>query len=159
MRRPARSEGGRVRELLQQDECGKTPPHAGGEEQLRRLRVVRFGMVRATPHRSQPSLLGPERPGSYLKVSLCDDLPGHRRTALQLIGTRVEPKEALGQMQIRVYLMVIGFCDDLPWHRRIAVQLVGTRAEPKEALSQMQHHRRGTQRNPRRNPTICFIKP
>ena len=77
-----------------------------------------------------------------------------KRTALQWIGTRAEPKDALGQMQIRVYLKVMGLCDDLPWHRRIVVQLVGTRAEPKEALSQMQHHRRGTQRNPRRNPTM-----
>ena len=67
MRRPARSEGGRVRELLQLNECGKTPPHAGGEEQLRRPHVVRFGVVRATPQSSQPSLLGPERPGSYEK--------------------------------------------------------------------------------------------
>ena len=91
----------------------------------------------------------------YLKVmGLCDDLPWHRRIAVRLVGTRAEPKEALGQMQIRVYLKVMGLCDDLPWHRRIAVQLVGTKAEPKEALSQMQHHRRGTQRNPRRNPTI-----
>ena len=84
----------------------------------------------------------------------CNDLPRHRRTALQLIGARVEPKKALWQMQIRVYLKVMGLCDDLPWHRRIAVQLVGTRAEPKEALGQMQHHRRGTQRNPRRKPTV-----
>ena len=57
----------------------------------------------------------------YLKVSLCDDLPGHKRTALQLIGARVEPKHDLGQMQIRVYLKVMGLCDDLPWHRRIAL--------------------------------------
>ena len=80
--------------------------------------------------------------------------PGIGGLLFSRVGTRAEPKEALGQMQIRVYLKVMGLCDDLPWHKRIAVQLVGARAEPKEALSQMQHHRRGTQRNPRRNPTV-----
>ena len=44
----------------------------------------------------------------YLKVmGLCDDLPWHMRIAVRLVGTRAEPKQALGQMQIRVYLKVI----------------------------------------------------